>query len=77
MKPIQITIEERLLQQLDADDEVKRKGRSAVIRQAVFEYLRRRRRAEIAAAYERAYGGKPAADVDWAGWTSAAAWPDE
>jgi metal-responsive CopG/Arc/MetJ family transcriptional regulator len=36
MKPIQITIEERLLQQLDADDEVKRKGRSAVIRQAVF-----------------------------------------
>jgi metal-responsive CopG/Arc/MetJ family transcriptional regulator len=35
MKAIQVTFDERLLCQFDADDEVRRDGRSAVLRRAV------------------------------------------
>jgi metal-responsive CopG/Arc/MetJ family transcriptional regulator len=55
MKAIQITMDESLLARLDADEEVRRLGRSAVLRRAVEEYLRRRRAAGIADAYRRAY----------------------
>ena len=47
MKAIQITFDERLLEKLDSDEEVKREGRSAVIRRAVADYLRKKRRATI------------------------------
>lgn len=77
MKAIQITVDERLLKELDADEEVQRHGRSAVIRRAAFDYLRKRRRKKIADAYQRAYGGRRAADVDWIGWTGGGTWPDE
>ena len=56
MKAIQITLDERLLARLDADEEVKRAGRSAVIRHAVLDYLRRKRRSSVAEAYRRTYG---------------------
>jgi len=75
MKPIQITIDERLLARLDADGETKRDGRSAVIRRAVQEYLRLRRRSRIAAAYRRGYGSHPVEDL--AGWVGEGAWPEE
>jgi metal-responsive CopG/Arc/MetJ family transcriptional regulator len=77
MKAIQITVDEQLLKDLDADEEVQRHGRSAVMRRAVFDYLRKRRRKKIAEAYRRAYGARRAADVDWIGWTAGDAWPDE
>jgi len=40
MKTIQITIDEKLLAKLDADEETQRDGRSAVLRRAVGEYLK-------------------------------------
>lgn len=76
MKAIQITFDERLLEKLDNDDEVKRQGRSAVIRRAVAEYLRKRRRATIADAYRRAYSTHPA-EADLNGWAGEGVWPDE
>lgn len=60
MKAIQITFDERLLEKLDSDEEVKQEGRSAVIRRAVANYLGEKRRGAIAAAYRRAYGKQPA-----------------
>lgn len=72
MKAIQITVDERLLDALDADDEVKRDGRSAVFRRAVFDYLRRRKRAAITEAYRAAYGDKGAQELD--GWADESAW---
>ena len=76
MKAIQITFDERLLEKLDNDDEVKRQGRSAVIRRAVAEYLNKRRRSSIADAYRRGYSKYPAHD-DFNGWTDESVWLDE
>ena len=50
MKAIQITFDEDLLEELDRDPEVRREGRSVVLRRAAFDYLRRKRRSAIAAA---------------------------
>ena len=58
MKAIQITVDERLLDRLDANAEVKRLGRSAVFRRAVDAYLRQHRKQTVADAYRRAYGGE-------------------
>jgi len=76
MKAIQITFDERLLERLDSDEEVKQEGRSAVIRRAVAEYLQKRRRATIAKAYQRGYGKLPP-DSDLSGWADEGIWPDE
>ena len=77
MKAIQITIDERLLADLDEDPEVQREGRSAVLRRAAVQYLRSKRRKETREAYRQAYAGRRAADVDWIGWTDEDAWPNE
>jgi hypothetical protein len=71
--------EERLLERLDADEEVQRDGRSAVIRRAVAEYLRRKRQRTIAEQYQAAYGdgdGEGLGD-EFAGWDSEGVWPED
>jgi metal-responsive CopG/Arc/MetJ family transcriptional regulator len=77
MKTIQITMDENLLARLDADNETKRHGRSAVLRRAVAEYLKRRRRAEIAQAYKRAYAKSPGLGEEFEGWEDQGQWPPE
>lgn len=76
MKAIQITVDERLLAKLDSDDEVRREGRSAVIRRALAEYLSKKRRSAIASAYHRGYKKYPTTN-DLAGWAGEGVWPDE
>jgi metal-responsive CopG/Arc/MetJ family transcriptional regulator len=73
MKAIHVTFDERLLQELDADPEVKRDGRSLVMRRAVYDYLRRKRRRAIAEAYRAAYGKRGVPELD--GWASHGSWP--
>jgi hypothetical protein len=77
MKAIQITFDERLLAELDATEEVRRDGRSAVLRRAAAEYLRRRRRHAISESYARAYGsgGGPGAELE--GWEDEGRWPTD
>lgn len=77
MKSIQVTFDDRLLARLDRDKEVRRDGRSAVLRRAAAEYLRRTRRAEIADAYRRAYGKGGDLGDEFAGWASQGSWPTE
>ena len=77
MKAIQITLDEALLARLDADAEVRRDGRSAVLRRAADEYLRRRRRREIADQYAKAYGTTPDLGREFAGWESESRWPED
>lgn len=68
--------DERLLARLDATDEVRRDGRSAVLRRAADEYLRRRFRDEIDSAYRRAYAESPGLGDDFVGWADEGAWPE-
>jgi len=77
MKAIQVTLDEALLERLDRDDEVKRDGRSAVLRRAVDLYLRQRKAREVAAAYRRAYADDRGLGTDFEGWEREAAWPVE
>ena len=76
MKAIQITFDERLLEKLDNDKEVKKERRSAVIRCAVADYLRKKRWVTSADAYHRAYG-KQLAKSDLRGWVDEGIRPDE
>ena len=77
MKAIQITIDERLLKQLDADAEVRKRGRSEFIRKAVEAQLKRKREGEIRTAYGRGYREQPVTDGEFAVDAEALAWPDE
>ena len=78
MKPVQVMFDETLLKRLDADAEVRRLGRSAVLRRAALEYLRRRRSRITADAYQAAYGTRRAAlEGELTGWPEEGAWPEK
>ena len=76
MKAIQISFDEALLAELDATEEARQKGRSAVLRNAVREYLQRRRRHVVAEGYRRAYGDAPDLGEEFEGWEDQGQWPD-
>jgi metal-responsive CopG/Arc/MetJ family transcriptional regulator len=75
MKAIQISMDESLLAELDAEEEVRREGRSAVLRRAVADYLHRRREQRTNEQYRRAYAGG-SVDPELAGWEEEEAWPE-
>ena len=70
MKSVRVLIDEPLLRRLDADAEVKRVGRSAVLRRAAAAYLKRSARLRIAEAYRRGYSEGGGLGSEWAGWES-------
>jgi metal-responsive CopG/Arc/MetJ family transcriptional regulator len=76
MKPIQVMFDEQLLKRLDADTEVRKVGRSAVLRRAAAEYLRRSRAKRIADAYRQAYGRSRGLGPEFAGWGDEGSWPE-
>jgi len=77
MKPIQVMIDPELLADLDATEEVRVEGRSAVLRRAVAEYLARRRRADIRERYRGAYAGGEGLGPELEGWEDQGSWSDE
>lgn len=70
-----MTMDEALLERLDADEEVVRDGRSAVIRRAIEAYLRRRRSARIRDAYAKGYAQGVSEELE--GWGGEGSWPDD
>lgn len=77
MKAIQVTFDEKLLKILDADEDVRKRGRSAVLRRAAAEYLDRRYAERITEAYRKAYGNGRGFDPELVGWESEGVWPEE
>jgi len=77
MKAIQVSFDEKLLRELDRDPEVRKAGRSAVLRRAAAEYLLRRREERIDEAYRRGYGSSGGYDPEWAGWEHEGVWPED
>jgi metal-responsive CopG/Arc/MetJ family transcriptional regulator len=75
MKAIQVTFDEELLRELDATEEARRLGRSALMRQAVAEYLERRRRESIAKQFRDAYAPGGGLGEEFAGWEEQGSWP--
>lgn len=76
MKPIQVLFDEPLLRRLDADEEVRALGRSAVLRRAATEYLRKRRARTTAEAYRRAYAKDANPGEELRGWPDEGVWPE-
>ncbi len=70
-------LDERLLTELDATEEVRQEGRSAVLRRALAAYLRRRRRDSIADGYARAYRDEDGLGREWDSWEEQGVWPVE
>ena len=76
MKPIQVLFDEPLLRRLDADDEVRKLGRSAVLRRAAAEYLRKRRARTTAERYRRAYAKRQGLGGEFRSWEDGGTWPE-
>lgn len=77
MKAIQVVLDEDLLARLDASEEVKAEGRSAVLRRAAAEYLARRRREAISDQYRKAYSDSQGLGEEYEGWENQGLWPEE
>ena len=79
MKTIRVTFDEALLARLDEHPEVRQRGRSAVLREAVTALLERRARdEEIDRQYDEGYDRFPAqADPDLEGWVGEGVWLSE
>jgi metal-responsive CopG/Arc/MetJ family transcriptional regulator len=77
MKAIQFTIDEALLRRVDADLEVKTKGRSAFLRAAIEARLRTKRARDIGNAYRRGYRASPPKNDEFQVDPGVTAWPDE
>jgi metal-responsive CopG/Arc/MetJ family transcriptional regulator len=77
MKAIQVMLDEELMARLDASEEVRAEGRSAVLRRAAAEYLDRRRREAIADQYRKAYADGAALGDELEGWEDQGSWPEE
>jgi metal-responsive CopG/Arc/MetJ family transcriptional regulator len=76
MKAIQISFDEELLERLDSTEEARRDGRSAVLRRATAEYLKRRARQEVATRYRKAYGEGESLGDEFEGWEDQGQWPE-
>ena len=77
-KPVQISIDTKLLRRIDAQPETRERGRSAFVRLAVETYLRAKERREIDEAIAAAYGADAdtlLAEVE--DLLDAQAWPDK
>ena len=69
--------DETLLGRLDAEQEVKEVGRSAVLRRLVTAYLERRREAAIDAQYRKGYVDGEGLGPEFEGWEDEAAWLED
>ena len=76
MKAIQVTFDETLLERLDSHPAVKKRGRSAVLRAAAREFLRRRETEEVDRRYLAGYGGSDSIRTELRGWDEEGIWPE-
>jgi hypothetical protein len=74
-RPVQISLDEKLLRALDSDPETKKRGRSAVVRVALLHYLAAKRTQKIDSAIRAAYERIPDDDDDLDAFIAGQAWP--
>lgn len=77
MSRIRITIAGALLRRLDSHPEVRARGRSAVLREALLAWLREKETESIDARYRAGYRMEPKVEEELAGWADEGVWPEE
>jgi len=77
METIQIVIDSKLRQTADRLAKRKKVNRSALVRDALREYVKRERIREMEERERRAYLAHPQTDDEWLIWEGEAAWPEE
>ena len=69
-------MDEHLLLLLDQEEDVRKQGRSAVLRRIVEAWLSDRREQRLTDAYRKAYARDPGLGEEWEGWEEQGAWPE-
>ena len=84
MKPIQVTFDETLLARLDRHPMVRERGRSAVLRKAAADFLKRQEAEEIDRLYRAGYANAARGDCELSDrpgeledWAAQGVWPGE
>jgi metal-responsive CopG/Arc/MetJ family transcriptional regulator len=75
VKPVQIVIDEPLLRAVDREARRAKMNRSAVIREAIRNHLKRRRTSELEEEHRRGYERFPPTEFEI--WDKVATWPEE
>ncbi len=76
METIQVVLDSQLLRAANGAAKRARVNRSALIREALREHLKRLRTREVEAHDRRGYGEHPEAAGDVAAWERVASWPE-
>jgi metal-responsive CopG/Arc/MetJ family transcriptional regulator len=76
METIRVVLDEKLLHAADRAAKLQKVNRSAFIRHALEEYLRRLHALELEAKERRGYEAKPQKPEEIHVWEDAAAWPE-
>lgn len=77
METIQVILDTKLLKAADIAAKRQKVNRSAFIRQALQEHLKRLHTLELEERDRRGYQAKPQRIEEYRPWEEAAAWPDE
>ena len=77
METIQVVLDTKLLKAADIAARRQEVSRSALIRQALQEHLKRLHVAELDARDRRGYQARPQRIAEYRPWEEAAAWPEE
>ncbi len=76
MKAIQVTFDETLLARLDRHPLVRKRGRSAILREAAAAFLKRKEDEEIDRRYRKGYADIAELDCASAEWAAQGTWPE-
>jgi metal-responsive CopG/Arc/MetJ family transcriptional regulator len=76
MKTIQVVLDTKLLHAADLTAKRQKVNRSALIRQALRQHLKRLREMELEEQDRRGYLARPQREEEFRRWEDAAAWPE-
>jgi len=74
---IQVVLDQKLLKAADIAAKKRKVNRSALIRQALEEHLKRLHVRDLEERDRRGYHGKPQRKEEYLPWEDAAAWPED
>jgi len=77
METIQVVLDAKLLKAADTAAKREKVNRSALIRQALEEYLKRLHVRDLEDRDRRGYQAKPQCKEEYRPWEDAAAWPED